>query len=69
MSPQLDACPTPTRARLRVVPPHGRCPGEAALPRSGRCKEATWIVELEDLPAGAVAVLLLLAAVLLVLST
>jgi hypothetical protein len=31
--------------------------------------EATTNVELEDLPAGAVAVLLLLAAVLLILST
>lgn len=43
--------------------------GEAALSRTGRCREATRIVELEDLPAGAVAVLLLLVAVLLILST
>ena len=65
----MDACSTPglisaERSRRSVI---GSV--EAVLSRTGRCKEATWIVELEDLPAGAVAVLLLLVAVLLMLST
>lgn len=36
---------------------------------AGRCKEATTIVGFEDLPAGAVALGLLLVAVLLILCT
>lgn len=43
--------------------------GRTALSQVECCTEATRIVELEDLPAGAVAVLLLLVAVLLILST
>jgi hypothetical protein len=51
-----------------VVSPRSQRCGRRVHGAAGRCKEATTIVEFEDLPAGAVAILLLFVAVLLILS-